>query len=27
VVSDPVPEALLQILAPLDQTGRASHER
>jgi hypothetical protein len=27
VVRDPVPEALLRTLAPLDQTGRASHER
>jgi hypothetical protein len=27
VGSDPVLEALLQILAPLDQKGRASHER
>jgi hypothetical protein len=27
VGSDPVPGALLQILAPLDQKGRASHER
>jgi hypothetical protein len=27
VVSDPVPEALLRTLAPLDQTERVSHER
>jgi hypothetical protein len=27
VVSDPVPEALLRTLTPLDQKRRASHER